>query len=59
MRTVNLDALVPDDSLTIDQGAVAPWNSLMWSLMADVWRAMGVHTDVPFRDLSDKEIEIV
>ena len=59
VRTVNLDALVPDDSLTIDQGAVAPWNSLMWSLMTDVCRAMGVRTDVPFRDLTDKEKEIV
>ena len=59
VRTVNLDALVPDDSLTIDQGAVAPWNSLMWSLMTDVCRAMGVRTDVPFRDLTDKEKDIV
>ena len=59
VRTVNLDALVPDDSLTIDQGAVAPWNSLMWSLMTNVCRAMGVRTDVPFRDLTDKEKEIV
>ena len=59
VRTVNLDALVPDDSLTIEQGAVAPWNSLMWSLMTDVCRAMGVRTDVPFRDLTDKEKEIV
>ena len=59
VRTVNLDALVPDDSLTIDQGAVASWNSLMWSLMTDVCRAMGVRTDVPFRDLTDKEKEIV
>ena len=59
VRTVNLDALVPDDSLTIDQGAVAPWNSLMWSLMTDVCRAMGVRTDVPFRDLTDTEKEIV
>lgn len=31
VRTVDLDTLVPDDSLTIDEGAVAPWNSLMWS----------------------------
>ncbi len=51
--------MVPDDSLTIDEGAVAPWNSLMWSLMTDVCRAMGVRTDVPFRDLTDREKEIV
>ena len=59
VRTVNMDSLVPDDSLTIDEGAVAPWNSLMWALMTDVCRAMGVRTDVPFRDLTDAEKEIV
>ena len=59
VRTVDLSTLVPDDSLTIDEGAVAPWNSLMWSLMTDVCREMGVRTDVPFRDLTDREKEIV
>ena len=59
IRTVDQSALVPDDSLSIDEGAVAPWNSLMWSLMTDVCRAMGVRTDVPFRDLSDREKDIV
>ena len=56
---VNRAALVPDESLTIDQGAVAPWGSLMWSLMTDVCRAMGVRTDVPFRDLTPAEKAIV
>ena len=59
VRTVNLDALVPDDSLTINEGAVAPWNSLMWSLMTDICREMGVRTDVPFRELTKQEKEIV
>ena len=59
VRTVDLDTLVPDDSLTIDEGAVAPWNSLMWSLMTDICRAMGVRTDVPFRDLTEQEKDIV
>ena len=59
VRTVDMSTLVPDDSLTIDDGAVAPWNSLMWSLMTDVCREMGVRTDVPFRDLSEREKEIV
>ena len=59
IRTVDRAALVPDESLTIDQGAVAPWNSLMWSLMTDVCRAMGVRTDVPFRDLTPEEKAIV
>ena len=59
VRTVNLASLVPDDTLSIDEGAVAPWNSLMWSLMTDVCREMGVRTDVPFRDLTAEEKEIV
>ena len=59
VRTVDLDTLVPDDSLTIDGGAVAPWNSLMWSLMTDICRQMGVRTDVPFRDLTKNEKDIV
>ena len=59
VRTVDLATLVPDPTLSIDDGAVAPWNSLMWSLMTDVCRAMGVRTDVPFNQLTDAEKEIV
>lgn len=59
VRTVDRAALVPDESLTIDEGAVAPWNSLMWSLMTDVCREMGVRTDVPFKDLTEQEKNIV
>ena len=59
VRTVDLATLVPDDSLSIDEGAVAPWKSLMWSLMTDICREMGVRTDVPFRDLTEREKDIV
>lgn len=59
VRTVNIASLVPDDSLSIEEGAVAPWNSLMWSLMVDVCREMGVRTNVPFRDLNAQEKDIV
>ena len=59
VRTVNVASLVPDDTLSIDEGAVAPWNSLMWSLMTDVCREMGVRTEVPFRDLTAEEKKIV
>ncbi len=59
VHTVDESSLVPDESLSIDDGAVAPWRSLMWSLMTDVCRAMGVRTDVPFRELSEQEREIV
>lgn len=59
VRTVDESTLVPDETLTIDQGAVAPWNTLMWSLMTDVCREMGVRTDVPFNTLTEKERDIV
>ncbi len=59
VRTVDESTLVPDDTLTIDEGAVAPWGSLMWSLMKDIAREMGVRTDIPFRDLTPEEKEIV
>ena len=59
VQKVDRSSLVPDESLTIDQGAVAPWNSLMWSLMTDVCRAMGVRTDIPFRELTEEEKAIV
>ncbi|MBQ6367787.1 MAG: excinuclease ABC subunit UvrA [Erysipelotrichaceae bacterium] len=59
VRTVDRSTLIPNQDLTIDEGAVAPWNSLMWALMTDVCRAMGVRTDVPFKDLTDEEKEIV
>lgn len=59
IHTVDRATLVPDDSLSIDEGAVAPWNTLMWSLMTDVCREMGVRTNIPFRNLTDQEKEIV
>ncbi|MDE5593254.1 MAG: excinuclease ABC subunit UvrA [Clostridiales bacterium] len=59
VRTVDESTLVPDESLTIDEGAVAPWQTLMWSLMKDIAREMGVRTNVPFKDLTEKERDIV
>ena len=59
IETVNMDSLIPNKDLTIDEGAVAPWNSLMWALMTDVCRAMGVRTNVPFKYLSKEEQDIV
>lgn len=59
IRTVDRASLVPDESLSIDEGAVRPWQTLMWSLMKDIAREMGVRTDVPFCQLTDKERDIV
>lgn len=59
VRIVDESTLVPDESLSIDEGAVAPWQTLMWSLMKDIAREMGVRTDVPFKALTEKERDIV
>lgn len=59
VRTVDESTLVPDESLTIDEGAVLPWQTLMWSLMKDIARELGVRTDVPFRELTERERRIV
>ena len=59
VRIVDESTLVPDPTKTIDEGAVLPWQTLMWSLMKDIARDLGVRTDVPFKDLTDKEKEIV
>ena len=59
VHVVDESTLVPDESLSIDEGAVRPWQTLMWSLMKDIAREMGVRTDVPFKDLTEKERDIV
>ncbi|MCM1105397.1 MAG: excinuclease ABC subunit UvrA [Blautia sp.] len=59
IRTVDESTLVPDESISIDEGAVAPWQTLMWSLMKDIAREMGVRTDIPFCELTEQERDIV
>ena len=59
IRTVNEASLVPDESISIDEGAVLPWGSLMWDLMKQVCGSFGVRTDVPFCELTPEEREIV
>ena len=59
VREVDLASLVPDETLTIDEGAVKPWGSLMWDLMKQVAGAMGVRTNVPFNQLTAEERDIV
>lgn len=59
VRTVDEALLVPDESISIDDGAVLPWGSLMWDLMKQVCGAMGVRTNVPFCELTPEERDIV
>ena len=59
VRQIDESTLVPDESKTIDEGAVAPWGHLMWSLMKDIAREAGIRTNVPYRDLTADEKEFV
>ena len=59
MREVDETSLVPDESKTINEGAVLPWGTLMWDLMKQVAGEMGVRTDVPFNQLTPQERDIV
>lgn len=59
VREVDDAALVPDPSKSLDEGAVAPWQMFGFNVQPDIAREFGVRTDVPFRDLTDAEREIV
>ena len=59
VRSIDESTLVPDESKTIDEGAVAPWGHLMWSLMKDIAREAGIPTDVPYRDLTPEQQDFV
>ncbi len=59
VRSINERTLVPDESKTIDEGAVTPWGHLMWSLMKDIAREAGIPTDIPYRDLTPEQKEFV
>ncbi len=59
VHVVDESTLVPDETLSIDEGAVLPWQTLMWSLMKDIAREIGVRTDVPFQDLTEEERNLV
>ncbi|THV35226.1 ATP-binding cassette domain-containing protein [Glycomyces buryatensis] len=59
VREVDEDALVPDPSKTIDQGAVAPWSMFGLSVMPQVAAELGVRTDVPYAELDATERETV
>ena len=56
---VDVDTLVPDQGKTIEQGAVLPWNAGSRRLYQYAARELGVRLDVPFRELTRREREIV
>ena len=59
VRDVDDATLVPDESLSIDEGAVVPWRTFGFNVQPDIVREFGVRTNVPFRELTEAEREIV
>ena len=56
---VDVTTLVPDPARTIEQGAVLPWNSGGRRLSMYAAGELGVRLDVPYRDLTERERDIV
>ena len=59
VREVDDAALVPDESKSLDDGAVLPWQMFGFNVQPAIAREFGVRTDVPYRDLTDAERQIV
>ena len=59
IRDVDSTKLVSDDSKTLENGAVDAWNQFGISWMYHVAGELGVRLDVPFKDLTDEEKDIV
>lgn len=60
---VDLDMVVPDPSLTLRQGALAPWNPISSNyypaMLEQAMTAFGIDMDTPFEQLSKEEQDIV
>lgn len=60
---VDLDLVIPDDSLSIDDGAIIPWNPISSNyypqMLSQACETFGIKTDVPFKDLSEEDKEII
>ena len=59
LKEIELDKIIPDQSLSIDEGAIRSWNLPGRTLQKDIIKELGVRTDVPFKDLTAKEKDIV
>ncbi len=59
VRAVDDASLVKDPELSIDDGAIVPWQIFNFNVMPRIAREFGVRTDVPYRELTDGEREVV
>ena len=60
---VDLDLVVPDDRLTLREGALAPWNPISSNyypqMLEQAMIHFGIDMDQPFSDLSQEEKDLV
>lgn len=60
---VDLDLVVPDDRLTLREGALAPWNPISSNyypqMLEQAMIHFGIDMDTPFSDLSQEEKDLV
>ena len=59
VRDVDSTKLVSDETKTLEEGAIDAWNQFGISWMYHVAGELGVRLDVPFKDLTDEEKDIV
>lgn len=58
-RVINPKKIVPNENLSVDDGAISPWRSMGRGLTPLVLRKIGVRTDVPYKDLTEEEKYII
>lgn len=60
---VDLDLVVPDDRLTLHEGALAPWNPISSNyypqMLEQAMIHFGIDMDTPFSDLTQEEKDLV
>lgn len=59
VRDVDDATLVKGPGVSIDNGAILPWQIFNFNVMPQIAREFGVRTDVPYRELTDREREVV
>ena len=58
-RVINPKKIVPNENLSVDDGAISPWRSMGRGLTPLVLKKIGVRTNIPYKDLSEEEKYII
>lgn len=60
---VDKDLVIPDDTKTLNEGVLAPWNPISSkyypTMLQQACEAFGIDMDTPFKDLPDKDKKII